>query len=336
MSNYELCINLGSNFTTIYKKNSGIVLREPSVVLIDTTNKNFKVINFGLDANKESGKLATNQVLVKPIIEGVIKNFELTKKMVIYFLNKIVKYSLIKPYIKLIVCLPVALKSEQYEIYKNLFYSIGFAKIKFVYNSVCASLKENPYFCLGKANLLVDIGAGKTEICSVVNNKIISACSLNVGGELIDKKIAEYLLKTKNCVISQSIAENIKREIGSLYETDKSSIEVLVQDLNSQTPLNTIFTAKDISVPIYESYFKILQTIQVFINNSSPEVAADIKNDGIILYGGASLITGLEKFFKKVLKISVFVMDEPEVFAIKGSGKLFSDSNLLEKICEEN
>lgn len=336
MSNYELCIDLGSSFTTIYKKNSGVVLREPSVVLIDTSNKNLKVLSFGLEANKECGKLPNNQVLVKPIVEGVIKNFDLTKKMVIYYLNKIVKFSLIKPYIKLIVCLPVGLNKEQYETYKKLFYSIGFAKIKFVYNVVSSSLKENPYFCLGKANLLVDIGAGKTEICSMVNNKIISAISLNVGGELLDKKIVEHLLKTKNCVISQKIAENIKREIGSLYETDKSSIEVSVKDLNSQSPQNIILTAKDLSSPVYDCYFKILQTIQVFINNSSPEVSTDIKNDGIILYGGGSLITGLEKFFKKVLKISVFVVDEPEVFAIKGSEKLFSDSNLLEKICEEN
>ena len=332
----ELCINMGSSFTTIYKKNSGVVLREPSIVLLDTSGKNSKVVSFGIEAEKETGKLPAGQVLVKPIVEGVIKNFELTKKMVMYFLSKTIKFLFVKPNIKLIVCLPVSLKKEQYEMYKNLFYSIGFAKIRFVYNSICASLKDNPYYCLNKANLLIDIGASKTEICSVVNNKIISACTLNVGGDLIDKKIVECLLKFKNCVISQKIAESVKREIGSLYETDKSSIEISAQDLNAQTPVDFILFAKDIAQPIYETYFKILQTIQVFLNNSSPEVAQDVKNDGIIIYGGGSLITGLEKFFKKVLKISVFVVDEPEVFAIKGSEKLFSDSNLLERVCEEN
>ena len=195
---------------------------------------------------------------------------------------------------------------------------------------------DNPYYCLGKANLLIDIGANKTEICTVVNNRIISACSLNVGGELVDKKIVEYMLKSKNYVISQGVAKNLKQEIGSLYETDKSSMEVLVLDQNAQTSTNVIITAKDISVPIYESYFKILQTIQVFLNNCSQEVISDIKNDGVIIYGGGSLITGLEKFFKKILKTSVFVVDEPEVFAIKGSEKLFSEIGLLEKVCEEN
>lgn len=336
MASYEICINVGSCYTTIYKKNSGIVLREPSVVLLDTSGKTSKAISFGSEAEKESGKLPESQVLVRPIIEGVIKNFELTKSMMSYFLSKVIQFSLVKPAIKLIVCLPVALKKEQYETYKKLFYAIGFAKIKFVYNVVCASLKDNPYYCLGKANLLIDIGASKTEICSIVNNKVISACSLNVGGDLIDKKIVEHLLKTKNYSISNRIAENLKQEIGSLYETDKSSTEVTVQDLNAQSPTNVVLFAKDISTPIYEAYFKILQTIQVFLNNSSPEVVQDVKNDGIILYGGGSKITGLEKFFKKVLKISVFVVDEAEVFAIKGSEKLFADSNLLERVCEEN
>lgn len=336
MSSYELCIDLGSNFTTIYKKNSGIVLREPSILLMNNSGKNLKVLNIGLEAQKLSGKLPPDQILVKPIIEGIIKNVELTKKMVLYFLGKIVKFNIIKPNIKLIVLLPTSLTNAQYEAYKDVFYSIGFAKLDFVYNLACASLNDSQYFSLGKANLLINIGAGKTEIASIVNNKIISGCSLNVGGNLIDIKIAEHLQKTHNFLVSQNIANKIKHEIGSLYETDKSSMEVTVQDLATNTPISTIITAQELLSPIYECYFKILQTVQVFISNCSAEVAHDIKNDGIILYGGGSLITGLEKFFKSILGLSVFVVDNPEVWAVFGAEKAFTNMSVLDKLIEEN
>ncbi len=336
MAIYELCIDLGSNFTTIYKRGSGIVLREPSLILLETVGKNMRVSKIGIEAQRVNGKTSSSEVFVKPIIEGVIKNVELTKKMVNYFINKIVSYKLVKPTIKIIVSLPTSLNQQQYEDYKDVFYSIGFAKIDFVYNCVCASLADVPYFSLGKANLLVNIGAGKTEIASLVNNKIISACSLNVGGNLIDKSIAEHLQKTKNHTISTNIACKLKQEIGSLYETDKSNMEVMVQDGNTNSPVSTIVTAKELLKPVYENYFKILQTIQAFLNQCSPEVAQDIKNEGIILYGGGSLITGLEKFFKKVLNLSVFVVDNAEVLGVLGSEKLFCNLSLLQTVVEEN
>lgn len=336
MKNYELCIDMGSCFTTIYKKNSGIVLREPSVVLIETIGKQMKVLDVGLNAQKHNGKLVDGQVLVRPIIEGVIKNAELTKKMINYFLGKIVKYSLIKPNIKLIVCLPISLNQKQYEDYKELFYSIGFAKIEFIYNSVCASLADNPYQCLNKANLFINIGGDKTEICAIVNNKIIDACSVNIGGSFVDNKIIESLHKTNNLSISQGIACKIKHEIASLYETDKSSMQIVAKDLATNSSITTLVSAQQLLSSIYDCYFKILQTIQAFINSQSVEMTQDIKNDGIFFYGGGSLITGLEKFAKKILGASVFVLDNPETLACVGSEKLFSDITLLQNVVEEN
>lgn len=336
MSVYELCIDVGSSYTTIYKRGSGIVLREPSLILIENLAKTIKVCKIGIEADRINGKNSVNQTFVKPIIEGVIKNIDLTKKMVLYFINKVVKYKVVKPNIKIIVSVPTSLTPQQYEDYKTVFYSIGFARIDFVYNCVCASLADLPYFSMGKANLLVNIGAGKTEIATIINNKIISACSLNVGGNLIDRCIAEHLQKTKNFVISTNSACKVKQEIGSLYETDKSNMEVMVQDGNSGSPISAIITAQELIKPIYESYFKILQTIQAFLNQCTQEVAQDIKNEGIILYGAGSLITGLETFFKKILQLSVFVVDKPEVLGVVGSEKLFTNYSLLESVIENN
>ena len=172
MAVYELCIDVGSNYTTIYKRGSGIVLREPSLILIENFGKAMKVSKIGIDAKRVSGKNTSNQVFVKPVIEGVIKNVELTKKMVVHFIDKVVKYKLVRPAIHIIVSLPTSLTKAQYDDYKMVFYSIGFAKIDFVYNSVLASLTDLPYFSLGKATMLVNIGGGKTEFTLMINNKI--------------------------------------------------------------------------------------------------------------------------------------------------------------------
>lgn len=336
MTVYELCIDLGSNNTTIYKKNTGVVLREPTLALIQTSSKINKVLKIGQDADKMMGKVAENEVFVRPIVEGVIKNMEITQKILTYFLNKVVNYKLIKPVIKVLVCLPVGLNESEYEDYKKLFYSIGFAKIDFIYNVVSCSLAESVYLGQGKTTMLVNIGAGKTEIATLTGGKIIKACSLNVGGNNIDADIVDYLQATKGYLISQAVAKKIKNEIGSLYETDKSSMEVVVLDTANNTQISTIITAKDIMKPIYENYFKILQIVLAFYNECSSECAQDIRNEGIFFYGGGALITGLEKFFKKILNLSVFVLDNPEYNAVIGSEKLFGNYNLLQKVIEEN
>jgi len=336
MSLIELSIDLGSNNTTIYKKNCGVVLYEPTLALLQTSGKNMKVLKIGLEAEKLYGKSSDDEIFVKPVVEGVIKNLDLTQKILSYFFSKVICYKFIKPAVKLIVCLPVGLSKNEYEDYRKLFYAVGFEKIDFVYNLVCCSLVDVPYFSLGKTSLVVNIGAGKTEIASIVSGKMLKSCSINVGGNMVDKGIVETLQKVKGYVVSQNLACKIKQEIGSLYETDKSSMEVLVQDAVVNSQISAIITAKDIMKSVYETYFKILQTVQAFFNECSSEVAEDIKNDGIVISGGGSQITGLEKFFKKILHLSVFVMDNPEVCSVLGTEKLFSDLNLLQKIVEEN
>lgn len=336
MSNYELCIDMGSNYTTIYKKHTGVVLYEPTIAIINSSSKTLKVLKMGLEAEKMWGKTTDDEVVVHSVVEGVIKNVELTKRLLTYFLNKVVKYKLVKPAIKIIVCLPIGLSESEYEDYKKVFYSIGFAKINFVYNIVNASFVDAPFLLKNKASLLVDLGGSKTEIGIVMGGKLISGCTLNVGGNLIDEAIIDYLHTSKGYLLSMQTAEKLKREVGSLYETDKSNMEVLVVEEETGNKISTIISSKDIMRPIYESYLKIVQAIITFFGECSSEIAQDIKNDGIIFFGGGSQITGLENFFKKALDMTVFQLDNPEFCGVLGSEKLFSNPNLLQKVVEEN
>ena len=318
MLSYELCIDMGSSYTTIYKKNSGIVLREPTLAILQTSGKNMKVVKMGLEAQRLYGKTSDDEVFVRPIV------------------GKIVKYRFVKPAIKVIACLPVGLKKEEYDDIKKMYFAVGFAKIDFVYGSVCASFAGSPYLAQNRANLIVDIGGGRTEIACITNGKIISACSVNVGGNYVDRLIVSELQHNKNFIINQNLAGKIKCEIGSLYETDTSSIEVVVQEASANSQITTIVHARDITKPICEAYFKIAQLIQAFLGDCSPEVVEDIRKSGIVVCGGGAKITGLETFFKKILGLSVFVLDNPEVATVLGSEKLLSDYNMLQKVKEEN
>lgn len=336
MNSFELCIDMGSGYTTIYKKNVGVVLREPTLALMETSGKNLKLLKSGLEAERLYGKASDNEVFVRPIVDGVIKNLDLAQRLLSHFLSKIVKYRFVKPAIKLIALLPLGLEDEDYDNYRKLFYSVGFARIDFVFGVSSASFIDFPLLGISKTNLIVNMGAGKSEMAVVVNGKIVNGCSINVGGSLIDRCIVDYLQHTKGYIISTHTASKLKQEIGSLYESDNSSMEVVVQDSSGGGSMNTVISAQDIFKPICENYFKILQTIKAFLNSCSQDIAQDIVHQGIILIGGASNIDGLEKFFKKVLDMPVLVMENAEIVSVMGSEKLFCDYNLLQKVVEEN
>ena len=336
MTSFELCIEMGSGYTTIYKKSVGVVLREPTLALMETSGKNLKLLKAGIDAERLFGKAGDDEVFVRPIVDGVVKNLELARKLLSHFLSKIVKYRFVKPAIKLIALLPLGLSDEDYENYRKLFYSVGFARIDFVYGISSASFIDFPLLGVSKTNLIVNLGSGKSEMAVVVNGKIVNGYTINIGGMLIDKCIMEHLQHTKGYIISSHTANKLKQEIGSLYETDTSNMEVVVQDSSGGGSVKTIITAQDIFKPICDNYFKILQTIKAFLNSCSQDIVQDIVHEGIIMIGGASNIDGLEKFYKKVLEIPVLVMENAEIVPVMGSEKLFADFNLLQKVVEEN
>lgn len=323
MSQIELCVDLGSNYTTIYKKDCGVVLREPTLAILETSGKNMKPLEFGNSAEKLFGKTPSNEVFVRPVVEGVIKNVNLTKKLMLYFFGKVVNFSLIKPAIRLVVLTPVGLKEKEYEDYRSVFYSLGFAKVDFILSPIVARKNNHPSFASDRASLLVNIGAGKTELAVCMGNNILDACSINVGGNMLDKRLVEYLQTTKSYVLSSQNVEKVKREVASLYETDTSSVETSATDPALNNNFSCLVYAKDIIKPVYETYFKILQTVQAFLNGCSAETQEDIRNYGIVVYGGGANVTGLEKFFKNILGISVFVADDAETFAIRGAESLF-------------
>ncbi len=337
MATIDIAIDMGSSNTVIYKRGSGIVLREPSVVCLATGGKHAKVKEIGLKAKKMQGRTGENTVVVYPVCEGVIKNVDLSIEMLKHFISKILpQNTLLKPKIRAVVCVPCGLSQEELADYERVMYGAGIGRLHIIPSILAAAIGDELKTSQARGSIVVNIGGGTTEIAVISLNSIVSGCSVAVGGRLMDTALIEYTQDYFNIRISEISAERIKHEIASLYETDKSNMEFSGADVSSNRPVSDVIGAKDVRKAIVTFYDDIIYTIQAVINTCNPDIISDITESGVVVSGGGANITGLENYFRKELAMPVIVSDQAENSVILGAGKLLSDEFLLNKILEEN
>ena len=332
MAVIEIAIDMGSSNTTIYKKGRGIVLKEPSVLCLQNNDKVFKVLAIGNDAKKMQGRTEDDSVIVSPIVEGVVKNIELATEMMQHFLAKISPRPFTK--YKALVCLPCGVTEDEMQDFRKVMYSSGVGRVSFASSLVCMAL-GNINAPETKAYLGVNIGGGKTEVGAILNNVILSGCSVGIGGKMMDSAICEYVKEGHNLKISNITAEKVKNEIATLYDTDKSNLEVSGADLMSNRYVTDIVHAREVRDSIIGYFDRIVAAILSVINECQPDVVADIHERGIYVCGGVSQTTGIETYLRKLLDVPVVVCDQPENIVILGAGKLISDSALYSEIVGE-
>lgn len=332
MAIVEIAIDIGSSNTVIYKKGSGVVLREPTLIALQNTQKhNYKVLAVGLEAKKLQGKTGEDVTIVSPVVEGVIKNTELAVEMIKYFLSKITKGF---EKFKALVVVPCGVTEEEIKDFQKVMFSSGIGRVSFVSSLVCLALGSKNTQA-NHSQLIVNIGGGKTEIGAVINASVLSGCTISYGGRSIDNAIVEFLQETHNIKISNVTAEKIKNEIASLYETDRSNIEIAGADVMSNRFVSDVVAAREIRPVIADGLSRIVATILAVIGECAPDVVADIHNKGIYLSGGVSQLVGIEEFMSKILEIPVVVLDQPENTVILGAGKLLNDSVLYAEVVSE-
>jgi len=336
MSVLDLAIDMGSTYTTIFKKGSGIVLKEPTVLCLEKSGKTTKVKEIGLKAKKMQGRTGTGSAVVYPIVEGVIKNVDLCIEMLKYFLNKVTPFSVVKPKIRAVVTIPCGLSEDEVNDYEKVMYGAGIGRINLVPGILASAIGDDVKVSQPRGSLIVNIGGGKTEIAVISLNSILSGCSLSIGGKLMDTAIVEYVKDLLNVSISDTTAERIKQEVASLYDSDRSSTQFSGADISSNRPVTEVVNAKQISVAVSTFYDDIIRTIEGVINSCKPDIVADITETGVVLSGGGSAITGLESYFRKKLDLPITVSENPSDSVIIGAGKLVSDEFLLENILREN
>ncbi len=336
MAVIDIAIDMGSCYTTIFKKGSGIVLREPSCVCLQKTTKGDRVKEIGQKAKKMQGRTGVGAAVVFPICEGVIRNVDLCIEMLNYFLSKVVPTTVIRPKVRAVVTLPCGLSSEEVSDYEKVCYGANIGRLYFVPAILASAIGDEVQTSQSRGSLVVNIGGGKTEIAVVGLDSIVHGCMLSIGGKLMDTSIIEYVNTLFNINISENTAEKIKVEVASLYENDRSSIEFSGSDVSSSRPVTEVASAKQISIAVSTFYDDIIKAINGIINVCKPDIVADITESGVVVSGGGSQITGLENYFRKSLNLPVKVSENATNSVILGAGKLISDEFLLEKVMREN
>ena len=322
----KLAIDLGTSKITTFVENKGIKVNEPSIVTMDTYRN--KIISYGEKAKKLIGRLPGNIVAKRPIVKGCIVDFDATLAMVKRVIKKSIGKNLFRP--NVIVCIP----SEQTQVQKRAIIQAvkisGAHKVILLEQTIAAALACGVNVNETKGSIVVDVGAGKTDISVISNGDIIIAKSLNIAGNTIDEAISDFIRTRYNMLIGQTTSETLKLAVVTSKTNIHELYEVKGRNVMNGLPMNIFVNGEDILKVIFPVLNKILYEITQTLAKTPPELIADIFEKGLILTGGSAKIPYLTDLIKEKTKLSVINSENPELMVIKGAGKFLNNANFQE------
>lgn len=328
--NYNLVIELGGVNTSIYRKNQGLVLKEPTLVCAVSAGDSYVIKALGDDAAKLQGKTNDRTYIFSPIVCGEIKSMDYAVELLKYFLDKVNVKKFFKE--KALICVPAGITEEGKKDIKKLCALSGLGKVSLIPSIICSAYQSGLPVNTPKTTFCVNIGGTLTDIASINMNSILKGITLEMGGRYIDLEITDLLARQFQMTISVATAKRIKEEISSLLENDIREMEVIGTEEKTGRPKQITITSEDIR-PILISFMQdIITAIETGINICPPEVSADIAKNGVFICGGLASIQGIEKYLKKQLNIEVKVINEKENATILGAGRLLNDKKILNEI----
>lgn len=327
----DMAIDLGTANTLIYIKGKGIVCSEPSVVAINNDTK--EVLAVGNEAKSMLGRTPANIVAIRPMKDGVIANFEITEKMIRYFIQKVnQRRSLIRP--RIIICVPSGGTQVEKRAVKDSAIQAGAREVYLIEEPMAAAIGAGLPIEEPCGNMIVDIGGGTTEIAVISLSGIVYSNSVRVGGDEMDEAIINYIKRKYNLLIGTYTAEQIKIKIGSAFELDESlSVEIKGRDLVNGIPKTIEISDAEIREAIEYPVSKIIEAVKVALEKTPPELSADIVDRGIVLTGGGALLKGLDKRLSVETGLPIIIADDPLTAVALGSGKALDELKLLKKVC---
>ncbi len=325
----DIGIDLGTANVLIYVKGEGIVLNEPSVVAIKTDDK--KILAIGKEASEMVGRTPGKVKAVEPMRDGVIDDFEITEAMLNYFIKKVnAKGLLAKP--RIIICCPSNTTQVEKNAIKEVAERMGAKKVYLEEEPKVAAIGAGMDISQPSANMVIDIGGGTTDIAILSLNGIVTSNSLRIAGNAFNNDIIKYIKDKYKLLIGQRTAENIKINLANIYNPDKNEKEeVRGRDIVTGLPKIITVNAVEIQEALHDSVYEIIKVTRNVLEQTPPELSADIVDKGIVLTGGGSLIEGFPELFSKELKVPVFIADEPLTSVANGCGILLDNLNLLEQ-----
>lgn len=327
----DLAIDLGTANTLVYVKGRGIVCDEPSVVVVRKDTR--KTIAVGVEAKKMLGKTPANIVAIRPMKDGVIADFDATGEMLKYFIQKAHnRHSFISP--RVIIGVPSGITQVEQRAVKDAAQASGAREVYLIEEPMAAAVGVGLPVDEPSGNMIVDIGGGTTDIAVISLEGIVYSKAVRVGGDKMDEAIISYMKRRYNLMIGDRTAEQIKVDIGSAYPINREPVEIEIKgrDLISGIPKTIPITEDEIKEALSEPVITIIDTIKVALENTPPELAADIVDRGIVLAGGGALLRGIDTLLKEETGLPVIVADDPLTAVVRGVGKMLDDLELLRKI----
>jgi len=331
----DLSIDLGTANTIVIAKGRGIIINEPSVVAVKTEKYGqTRVLAVGHEAKEMVGKTPGNIKAIRPMRDGVIADFDMTEKMIRKFIEKAHgRSSLISP--RIIICVPYGLTQVERKAVRESALSAGAREVFLIEEPMAAAIGAGVDIREPQGNLVVDIGGGTTEIGVVSLGGLVLSKSIRTAGDKIDQGIVNYVRKKYNLLIGERVAEEIKINIGTAVTLDQELSMVIngrdqVEGLLSSVEL----TSEDAKDAMKEPLKEIAEALRDVLEQMPPDLAGDIVNHGIILTGGGALIRQLDKYLSDIVKIPVFVADEPLLAVARGTGRALEEIDLLQELFE--
>ena len=326
----NLAIDIGTANTVIYQSNGGIVLNEPSIVCINTDTG--EILSVGHEARKMVGRTPAHIVSIKPLKDGVVADFETAQKMLRMFMAKVgVKRLFTKPIV--VVAVPPVVTSVEHRAIKDAAYAAGAKKVYIMEEPMAAAIGAGLPIQEPIGSMIVDIGGGTTDVAVISLGGIVTSRSVRVGGDAFDAAILNYIKSAYNLMIGERTAEELKMAIGSAAKlSGESAARIRGRDLVSGLPKDLMVSPEEIRSAIEDQLLKIIAAIKATLDETPPDLVADLSRTGIVLAGGGALLKGLCERLTKETGMPVRVAEDPLYSVVNGAGKCVENIGLLQQI----
>jgi rod shape-determining protein MreB len=330
MFSNDLAIDLGTANTLVYAKNKGIVVREPSIVAVNKINNNVEAV--GKEAKEMLGRTPGNIVAIRPMKDGVIADFEVTEKMIKYFIEKAHgRRFLVKP--RIVISVPSEITQVEKRAVKDSALRAGATEVYLIEQAMAAAIGAGLPITDPTGNMIVDIGGGTTDVAVISLAGIVYSRSVRVAGNEMDDAIIQYIKRKYNLLIGERTAEQIKMEIGSAFPLDdEMTMEIKGRDLVEGVPKTLVVSDEEIREALSETVATIVEAVRVALERTPPELSADIMDKGIIIAGGGSMLKNLDRRLREETGLPVTLAEDPLACVALGTGQMLTDFNLLRKI----
>lgn len=327
----DIGIDLGTATVLVYIKGRGIVLREPSVVAID--NNTNKLLAVGEEARRMLGRTPGNIVAIRPLRDGVISDYDVTERMLKYFINKVSGrriFQFFKP--RIMVCVPSGVTEVEKRAVEDAALQAGARRTYLIEEPIAAAIGAGIDIAKAYGNMVVDIGGGTTDIAVISLGGTVVSKSIKIAGDKFDEAIVRYMRKKHNIMIGERTAEDLKIHIGTVYPREEdTTLEIRGRNLISGLPKTITVSSSEMMEALEESATSIVEAVYSVLEKTPPELAADISDRGIVLTGGGGLLHGLDKLLQEKTNIKVYIAEDSVSSVAIGTGKALDSIEALDR-----